>query len=372
MKAKNIFIIALVALLSSCGNKSNSKEGEAEHHHEESGDEIVVTPEKAKKYGVKSKAINASDFNKVIKVSGEILSAQDDSYMVVAPSSGTVRLSKAISQGIRISAGQSIASITAEHIVGGDPNEAARITMLTAKRELDRITPLYKDKIVTEREYNAAREAYEKARIAYRPAGKGGNVASSAIAGTLVQLIVQNGQYVEAGAPLALISKNSRLTLRADVPEKYYSELKYITSANIKTSYLDEPIALRSLNGKLISSHSTPASNGYIPVFFEFDNNNTITSGSFAEVFLLGSTIPNALVVPISAITEELGSTYIYVQLDEDCYDKRAVKVGETDGANVQIIEGLKPGERVVYQGVSYVKLAGNSSEIPDGCSHNH
>lgn len=374
MKLKYIFIIALSAVMVSCGQKNQVKTAKHDHGHdnEEAGDEIVLSPDKAKKYGVESIVINPQNFNKVIKVSGEILSAQGDSYLVVAPSSGTVKFANSISQGVKVNSGENICSITADKIVGGDSNEAALITLKAAKRELDRLTPLYQDKIVTEREYNAAKEAYDKAKLAYRPAGKGGNVATTSISGIITQLMVRDGEYVEAGSPIALVSKNSRLTLRADVPERYYNQIKSITSANIKTTYMDDAIALNSLNGKLISSTNSPAMNGYIPLFFEFDNNNQITSGSFAEIYLLGSSISNALVVPVSAITEELGSSYIFVQVDDECYDKRTVKLGETDGDNIQIIEGLKSGEKVVTKGVSFVKLAGNTSEVPEGCSHNH
>ena len=136
---------------------------------------------------------------------------------------------------------------------------------------------------------------------------------------------------------------------------------------------MDNPVSLEELYGKIISSPNVAASTGYIPVFFEFDNNSKFASGSFAEVYLISSSQSNGLSVPASAITEELGTNYVYVKTGPESYEKRLVKLGESDGKNTEIVNGLKEGENVVTEGVMFVKLAGNSTEIPDGCSgHSH
>ena len=96
-----------------------------------------------------------------------------------------------------------------------------------------------------------------------------------------------------------------------------------------------------------------------------------MVSGSFAEVYLIGNERPNALTVPLKALTEELGSFFVYVKLDDECYMKRAVKVGINDGVNVEILSGLKAGEMVVSQGAMIIKLADSGAAIP-GHTHEH
>ena len=45
------------------------------------------------------------------------------------------------------------------------------------------------------------------------------------------------------------------------------------------------------------------------------------------------------------------------------------MKLGESDGTRVEILSGLKSGEKVVIQGAIHVKLAASTMEIP-GHSH--
>ena len=67
-----------------------------------------------------------------------------------------------------------------------------------------------------------------------------------------------------------------------------------------------------------------------------------------------------------------MGIYYVYVQIDEEGYRKQEVALGANNGKEVQIIKGLHPGDRVVTKGAYQVKLAANSSIIPEGHSHSH
>ncbi|MDD2961302.1 MAG: efflux RND transporter periplasmic adaptor subunit [Muribaculaceae bacterium] len=387
MNYRYILFLSACALLSSCDGEKHVHSAECSHseethnteqpghedkHSDEEHSEIVFSPEKAKKYGVTTEKIVPTVFNNIIKVSGDIISAQGDSYVVTAPTSGNIKYNKNIALGMAVKSGASICAISGEKITGGDQNEIARVTYNATKRELERLTPLYKDKIVTEREYNIAREAFEKAELAFRPSTGGRNVASSAISGTITELLLKDGEYVEAGAPIATVSKNARLTLRADLPERYYSELANINTANIKTSYMDIAIPLSELNGKRLSSMQPISNNGYIPLYFEFNNNNKFIAGTYTEVYLVGAPKQNVIIVPLQAVLESEGKYQVYIRLDEECYEERDVILGSSDGKNFEIKSGIKSGEEIVVNGASYIKLASKSEAIPSGCSHNH
>ena len=339
MNFKYISIFAALSLMPAffaCKNDSHSEhEHEHEHGHEEAhgehggehqhaDGEIVFTPEKAKRFNVATTKIALSDFNEIIHVSGQIIPAPGDEQTVIAHSSGTIKISKNAVMGSHISAGASLGYVSAKNIVGGDANENARITFLAAKRELDRITPLYKDKIVTEKEYIATKENYDKARIAYTSSSESGSAATTSIAGTITKLYVSDGEYVEAGTPIAIVSKNAKLILRADLPERYAQALSIIKSATFKPAYTDEVFDIAGLKGHRTSSNVPSATTpGYIPVFFEFSNNGNIISGSFAEIYLVGASKPNSIVLPLEAITEEQGEFFAYVKIDDDCYMKK-------------------------------------------------
>ena len=57
---------------------------------------------------------------------------------------------------------------------------------------------------------------------------------------------------------------------------------------------------------------------------------------------------------------------------EEGVFEKREVKIGQTDGVRTEILSGLKTGECVVTVGAYQVKLAASSSAIPEGHNHNH
>lgn len=370
-------------MFSACGgalsdgghHHESDEEHSHEHSHEHEGEsnEISFSPEKAKRFGVKSQEVQVGIFHETLKVSGQIIGAQGDEYVVVASSAGVVKLHNALAVGSHVGAGQAVATISAKNIVGGDQNEQARIIYNNAKRELERIKPLYDDKIVTAKDYNNALENYERAKAACVSSRSGnGGVATSAISGTVIELNVSDGEYVEAGAPIARVSKNARLVLRADLPASYAKQLPNFTTANFRTAESNDVVSLKELNGRRISSaKSAAAQPGYLPVCFEFTNNGDFVSGAYAEVYLVGSERTNVISVPVKAITEEMGAYYVYVQLDEDCYEKRRVEIGVNDGCNVEILSGLKSGENVVVEGAMVIKLAGNGGAIP-GHTHEH
>ena len=377
MKTKHI-LLALWSLIMCACAPSAQDDGLGHHHHDHGShagqsDEIVLKPSDAKRFGVYSKMVKPQPINEVLKVSGQIVSAPNDQSVVSASSSGIVSYTSGIVEGKKVSTGTAVASISAKGMVGGDANEAALIAYEAAKRELDRITPLHEEGIVSTKDYNAAKQTYEQAKAAYS-GNSTGSTATASTTGVVTRLIVKQGEYVEAGQPIAVISGNTRLTLRADLPERYYNFLPTITTANFRASYSDEIISLDDVNGKLVSSSAVAASDqpGYIPVYFTFDNNGMAVPGAFVEVYLIGSTRQGAIVLPIDAVTEQQGKHYVYVKLDDECYEKRMVTLGHSNGKEVEILSGLTRKDEVVSHGAVIVKLAEASGVVPEGHSHNH
>lgn len=349
--------------------------GEAEGHSEESheGEEITLHKHLAEEFGVKAEKIVPGEFAQVVKVSGQIESATTSRAVVSATASGIVHFAGNITEGKKVSAGSLIANISAKGISGGDSNAAAAATLDAAKRELDRVTPLHKDGIVSTKDYNAARQAYEQAKAAYSGTPTGGS-ATSSTAGVITSLLVRQGEYVSVGQPIAIVSGNNSLTLRGDLPEKYYSFLPTVSDANFRAAYTDEVVALKDLNGKLLSSGGAVGDNsrGYLPVYFSFENNGKVVPGSYAEVYLIGAKRHDVLTVPLSAVSEQQGQHFVYVRLDEDCYKKCPVTLGGNDGQKVEIISGIHSGDAVVTKGMTFVKLAETSGAVPEGHSHSH
>ncbi|MDE6264365.1 MAG: hypothetical protein K2M11_04385, partial [Paramuribaculum sp.] len=188
--------------MSGCGshNHGEHSEGEEHEHDHDHGDEIVLHAEDAEKFGVKTLTLQPDTFFEVLTVAGQVMNAPTQTATIVAPKTGTVNLGANAVPGNKVSRGQSIATISSAGISGGDASAAAKARINAAKRELDRLTPLFADGIVTKSEVNAARAEYEQALAAYSPAAAGG-AAVSPIAGVITAMNVRNGEFVNAGQP---------------------------------------------------------------------------------------------------------------------------------------------------------------------------
>ena len=340
-------------------------------------DEIIFTKAQALAAGLEMEEVRPAPFRQVIKTGGQVLAAADDEKTVVATTTGVVDFSKsALNEGVALSAGQSVATISARTLAEGDPMAKVKAEYEEALSSYERAKSLVADKIVSEKEYEQMRAQYEKAKSNYdaltRNATSAGIRVLSPMSGFVKSRLVAQGEYVSVGQPLMVVAQNRRLQLRADVSEKHFKWLNAIRGANFKPAYGDVVYRLDKLKGRLLSfGKSSSGNSSFVPVFFEFDNVGDVIPGSFAEVYLLSAPRENVISLPEAALTESQGVYYVYVNLDEEGYRRQEVKLGQSDGERVEIISGLKPGDRVVTRGATQVRLAASSSAIP-GHSHEH
>ncbi len=396
---KKIYLVCLVAayILSGCqGNSAHSHDDHAhdhsvessghnheheheheEHEHEHEAGEIVFKKDKAEAIGLQTEVMTPSVFAEVLKTSGQVQEAQGSESVLVATIPGIVSLgSTRLMDGTAVRKGQTVLSLASRSLSDGDVVLRLKNTYETALHEYERMKDLVADKIVSKKDFEQARLAYENAKVAYdavvdKQSAKGVAVTAT-MNGFLKNVLVKEGDYVAVGQPLATISQNNRLVLRADVSEKYYSRLPMLRSANFKTPYDDKLYKLDDLNGRFLQYGKASSDNSfYVPVLFEFDNKGAVIPGSFVEVYLLGTPIEQVLSVPLTSLIEEQGVYSVYIRLDENCYKKQEVTLGVENGERIQILSGLKAGDKVVTKGAYQIKLSSASNAIP-AHSHHH
>lgn len=368
-------------------NHAHEGECSGDHNHEASvdnhnvaaeahSDEIILPKAKADAAGVKVSVIAPAPFQQVIKTSGQVLAAQGDESVAVATVAGVVSFRGKVTEGMSVGKNTPLITISSNNIADGDPMERARIAYEVSKKEYERMKALVKNKIVSDKDFAQAEQNYENARISYDALSKNhsasGQSITAPIAGYVKSVLVKEGDYVTIGQPLVSVTQNRRLFLRAEVSEKYYPYLHTISSANFQTPYNNKVYELNSLSGKLLSCGKAAGDNSfYVPVTFEFDNKGEVIPGSFVEVYLLSSTMENIISLPRTALTEEQGVFFVYIQLDEEGYKKQEVTLGADNGKSVQVLTGVKAGDRVVTEGAYQVRLASASNAIP-AHSHEH
>lgn len=341
-------------------------------------DEIVYLKEQAWKVEFANAPVVKTAFSDIIKTSGQILSAPGDEIVVTASASGIVNFTgnKTII-GSEVSQNTPLFTITGGNLAENnlDANyKEAKANYDKTKADFERAKELVNDKIISEAAFLQAKNAFENAQTVFNAIAKNysasGQAVRSPMTGFVKDILVNEGQYVDAGTPLAVVSKNKKLILQANVSQKYFSKLPTISSANFKPIGTEQVFDTKMLNGKIVSfGKSTTANSAFLPITFEIDNIGNLVSGSVAEVFLKSSAIAYALIIPVSALMEEQGNFYVYVQLGGESFQKREIKIGASDGENVQVLSGVGEGERVVTKGAYQIKLSSASGELP---AHGH
>jgi RND family efflux transporter MFP subunit len=319
---------------------------------------------------------------KTIRTMARIEPTQSGQHIISAKGCGIVTFTnnKHITEGTSVAKGQ-----TLFHISGGDladNNLALRYQETEsnynlAKKEYERKSQLFEEQIVSESELLQAKHNFDTAEASYnnlkRTFANNQQTISTPTEGYIGQLMVRNGEYVETGQTLAVITKNNTLYVKAQLQPRNYHALKNATSANFRQTNSNKTYTLEELDGRLISYGKTiSADNPLLPVVYQIKNNADFLPGTFVELYIKTTGTEENITVPNTALVEEMGNYFVYVQLTPEYFEKREVKAGTTDGKRTAILNGIKTGERIVSKGAILVKLAQTTNTLDAHAGHVH
>jgi RND family efflux transporter MFP subunit len=152
-----------------------------------------------------------------------------------------------------------------------------------------------------------------------------------------------------AGAPLLTVMDISQVIARAHIPQPEAELLKPGDAASIAVPGEDQPV-----EGKvtLVSPALDPNSTT-VEIWVQAKNpGQRLKPGTSVQLSMVAKTIPDALVIPAASLLTALdGSTTVMLAGSDEHAHQQAVQVGVRQDDQVQILEGLKAGERVVGTG---------------------
>ncbi|HKT35808.1 MAG TPA: efflux RND transporter periplasmic adaptor subunit [Nitrospira sp.] len=246
------------------------------------------------------------------------------------------------------------------------------------KQDVARDTPLAKGGAISQKELDDSIQAHAGAKGSLTAAKAAVEQAKLNLAWTKITAPIDGVVGVSKAQIGDLIDANTELTSMSTLdPIRVYfpmSEQQYFEVAEkIQQGYKDRQegkeysYALLELvlGGEKVYPHKgqfylidrqVDTKTGTIRVAANFPNpNNLLRPGQFARV-RVAKTRENAILVPQRAVTEMQGSYQVAVVTPENKVDIRPVKVGPRSGNLWIIDQGLKPGERVVVEGLQKVK----------------
>jgi RND family efflux transporter MFP subunit len=360
------------------GIRVYSSHDEAHIPDRDAGNEIIFLKEKAWKSDFMVMPAMPGPFFDIIKTGGEILAIPGAKHHVHARSAGMVRFAREnLVAGDDVQTGEHLVSLKGEGLAHENitfHHAEARTRFEKSRADYQRKFALLEENAVSEKEFIESRTTYLIDSFYYynvaRSYEDGGLTIRSPIRGYIHKLAVSEGEYIQAGQLIATISSDEKLLLKADVPQQYFYRIRRVVSANFRTSYSPDVLDIADMDGKLLAVGASVAENQhYLPVYFEAVNNGELLEGAFAEFYLKTSICDSVISVPKTALVEEQGLYSVFVQTGGETYVKRDVRIGDNDGWNYRVVEGLLPGERVVTKGAMLLKAASISTVMP---GHNH
>lgn len=335
-----------------------------------SANEITFLKEQSWKLDFGVSKIGTGSFAGVIKAPATITAAVGDQESIVATTTGVVKFRAALTSGSAVNAGQVLFSISGANLTGDNLNTAvqeAKLSLAKAKADYERAKSLRPDQIISEKDYQNALTNYQAQQLNYQKLSRNfsGNGVSlkSTTSGFLTDLLVKEGDYVQTGQQMAVVSASRKIQLTADVPAAYAQQLSQVKSANFRIN--DKLYELSSLNGKLLSYGRSVAASGLIPVVFSLDNRPEFLPGVPVEAYLLTSSGSTVLQIPETAIMEDQGNYFVYVQNDGEHFERRGIQLGQSNGKMTQVTAGLQDGDILVTKGAYYLKLAAGQGSAP-------
>ena len=96
------------------------------------------------------------------------------------------------------------------------------------------------------------------------------------------------------------------------------------------------------------------------------DDRQLPVDGMSASVTILTAVRDEAVLISTSAVRQIEGAFYIAVPTADGGWERQSVQIGETDGTNVEILEGLENGATVLI-GVDSEGIAYSATQLPGG-----
>lgn len=190
------------------------------------------------------------------------------------------------------------------------------------------------------------------------------------LSGFINRRFAKPGLLISRADPLFQILDTRRVKVEVGIPESDVQAVNDLEEAEITVEALDD---LKVVGKKVFLSRQPETYARVYTLKLEVENpDNILRPGMFARVDLIKERYPGSFVVPLYSVITNANERYVYV-VNDDTAHYRPVRLGVLQGWQVQVVSGIKPGDRVVVVGqrnledgqpVSVIRTIGDPSEL--------
>ena len=242
-----------------------------------------------------------------------------------------------------------------------------------ARRDVARLKPVLEAKAVSQKELDDAMSAARiaeaeaksvQARLNEAKLNLGYTRVEAPISGVASRAAISEGTLVSGpNVLMTTVTQTDPMYVIFGIPDREHLAIR----RNVEAGKLKLPAGNRFRTSVRLSDGSTYPGTGTLDFTdvrvsnqtgtsearAEFTNpRNVLRAGEFVRILLQGAVRPAAIVIPQRAVLEGPKDKFVYVVNAENKAEPRPVQVGEWAGDGWIIESGVKPGDRVILDGV--------------------
>lgn len=289
-------------------------------------------------------------FQHMIQVQGSV--DTKNNTVLFSEYSGTLQKLYVV-KGQRVTKGQLIAKVNDGGL--SEKLEQARVQYELAKTTYERQARLWEKKIGSEIQYLQAKAKVEGAERSVNQikAQLAKTNLRAPFSGIIDDVPVKEGAVVQPGqTKIARLVNLNNMYVRADLPETYLDKIKKGTSVKVRFPAINQSVTSKI---RQIGNFINPKNRTF---YIEIDVPNKkgiIKPNLMASLEMADYSNENALIVPENIVKEDNeGNSFVYALAQKDnkhIAQRVSVKKGLTQGAFVEITEGLTSGMTLINEG---------------------
>jgi len=253
-----------------------------------------------------------------------------------------------VDEGSYVRKGQTLAIIKSD--VLSIDLESAQANYQNALRDKQRYENAFKTGGVTQQQVDQARLSVEnaQARVSQSRIRVGDANIRSSINGIVNKRYIEPGAVVSPGTQLFELVDVSKLKLNITVNESQVANLKKGDNVEVKASVFPD----KAFTGKItfIAPKADNSLNFPVEISLASNPGNLVKAGMYGTaIFNFGNSTP-VIVVPRASFVGSVSSNQLFV-MEGNVAKLRNVVAGRVTGDKVEVLQGLKEGEKVIISG---------------------
>jgi len=311
---------------------------------------VALSPEKIQTLGVRTEPVRRQPLAVGLQASGTLVVDETRLHVIAPRFDGWVDILQANQTGIAVKRGQTLATVYSPQLLAAQ--EDYRVAD-AALRQLSKGDPASRQAMrrlrdaARRRLLNWGIDAGQLEHIAHLPPG---NLAITApVAGVVVEKPVVAGARFVAGDTLLRLADLSTVWVTVNVPAAQTGQVRLGQPAR----FTSPALAGQAFDGKVsFLQPMLDAATRTLAVRVALPNpDGRLRPGLFGTVALAGDDGRVGLTIPRSALIDSGQRQIALVEVASGRFAPRPITTGQRSGDRVEVLAGLREGERVVVEG---------------------